>query len=77
MYRGKRVSFHASKEAIDHLFACNRLSADVWNACLEGAKNYHLQTGKWINRTHLQQAIKKTVPLHSQSIQAVAHKYNE
>lgn len=75
MYRGKRVSFHASKEAIDRLFACNRMSAYVWNACLEVAKNHHLQAGKWINRTHLQQAIKKMVPLHSQSIQAVAHNY--
>jgi putative transposase len=75
MYRGKQVFFTASSEVIHQLFACNRLSGEVWNACLEFAKQHHKTTGKWINQTQLQSATKKIVRLHSQSIQAVCHKY--
>ncbi|USG64479.1 transposase [Brevibacillus ruminantium] len=73
--RTEKVSFHAHPRVIDELFACNRLSADVWNTCLEEAEEYHLETGKWIGQTELQKRIKRRFPLHSQCIQAVCHKY--
>jgi putative transposase len=75
LYRGKKVFFTASKTVIQQLFVCNRISANVWNACLEEAKQHHIRTGKWINKTQLQQALKGKFHLHSQSIQAVCHKY--
>ncbi|WP_416828220.1 RNA-guided endonuclease InsQ/TnpB family protein [Ectobacillus polymachus] len=75
MYRGKKVFFTASKSIIQKLFACNRISADIWNACLQEAKQHYMVTGKWINKTQLQQATKGKFPLHSQSVQAVCHKY--
>ncbi|WP_232229188.1 hypothetical protein [Paenibacillus zanthoxyli] len=40
------------------------------------AKDYALQHGgKWIGKTELQAALKNQFPLHSQSVQAVCHKY--
>ena len=71
-----KVGFETTKSDLDRLFECNRVSALVWNACLDVSKEYALQSGgKWINKTRLQQAIKGQFPLHSQSVQAVAHKY--
>ncbi|WP_420330198.1 RNA-guided endonuclease InsQ/TnpB family protein [Paenibacillus contaminans] len=58
------------------MFACNRISAEIWNQCLIVSKNYTLQhKRKWIGKTELQAALKHHFPLHSQSVQAVCHKY--
>lgn len=75
MYRGRKVYFTASQAVIQQLFACNRISAEIWNACLHEAKQHHISTGKWINQTQLQQVVKGKFPLHSQSVQAICHKY--
>ena len=76
MIKCKKVLFKANKENINRLFECNRLSAEVWNNALTISKCYSLNNdGKWIGKTKLQEELKKIVPLHSQSIQAVAHKY--
>jgi putative transposase len=71
----KKIKFRASKSDINSLFDCNRESAKVWNDCLVHARNYRKENGKIINRTQLQQATKRNYKLHSQSIQAVTHKY--
>ncbi len=75
MIRAKKVYFRASKTDIDRLFACNRESALVWNECLRLAKEYHLEHKKWISKSELQKQTKGKFHLHSQSIQAVCHKY--
>ncbi len=76
MIRCLKTAFQASKADLDRLFACNRISAEIWNQCLLIAKNYALQhEGKWIGKTVLQAALKNQFPLHSQSVQAVCHKY--
>jgi len=76
MIRYVKTAFQASKADLDRLFACNRMSAEVWNQCLLIAKNYAKQhKGNWIGQTALQNALKQQFPLHSQSIQAVCHKY--
>ncbi|GIN71560.1 transposase [Bacillus sp. J14TS2] len=75
MIRCMKTPFRASKETIDHLFQCNRISGEVWNRCLELAKEAHLKTGKWITKSALQKGTKGIFPLHSQSVQAVCHKY--
>ncbi len=46
MIRAKRVYFQALKSDIDRLFACNRESARVWNACLQLAKSYYQEHGE-------------------------------
>ena len=66
-----KTDFRTSQENIDRLYECNRESAKVWNRCLESAK----ENGKWINKTKLQKETKRKFALHSQSIQAVCHKY--
>ncbi|HHT7008877.1 TPA: RNA-guided endonuclease InsQ/TnpB family protein [Bacillus cereus] len=76
MIRAKKIYFSATKDMIQRLFDVNRISAIVWNDCLHLAKQYSLsQDGKWIGKTQLQKEIKGKYELHSQSIQAVAHKY--
>lgn len=76
MIRCVKTAFRTSKADLDRLFACNRISAEIWNQCLSIAKNYSLlHDGKWIGKTELQTSLKNQFPLHSQSIQAVCHKY--
>ncbi|MFM9282047.1 transposase [Paenibacillus jiagnxiensis] len=76
MIRCVKTTFQASKADLDRLFACNRVSAEIWNQCLSIAKNHSLlHDGKWIGKTELQAALKNQFPLHSQSVQAVCHKY--
>jgi putative transposase len=75
MLRAKKVYFCASPSEMDRLFACNRESALVWNQCLQLSRQYYLDNGKWITKSELQKATKGRFHLHSQSIQAVCHKY--
>jgi putative transposase len=75
MIRVAKLEFHASQSALYKLFELNRLSAVVYNDCLAIAKAFHQSTGKWIGKTELQQAVKGKYPMHSQSVQAVCHKY--
>ena len=75
MLRGQKVFFRTSKADLDRLYACNRESARVWNECLRLAKEYFLQHGCWITKSELQKQTKRKFHLHSQSIQAVCHKY--
>lgn len=60
---------------LDRLFACNRISAQVWNDCLNLAKEHFQQSGNWIDRGTLHFMTKGQYPIHSQSIQAVYEKY--
>jgi putative transposase len=75
MHRGQKVAFWASKADLERLLACNRESARVWNECLRLAKEHFLQHGCWITRSELQKQTKRKFHFHSQSIQAVCHKY--
>ncbi|WP_245596709.1 hypothetical protein [Shimazuella kribbensis] len=67
--------FTASKSDLDRLFACNRESALVWNECLQQSQQFELHHKKWISKSELQRAMKGQFHFHSQSIQAVCHKY--
>ena len=76
MIRCLKINFYTTKINLDRLFECNRISAAIWNDCLEISKDYSLSNeGKWVGKTELQKALKGKYPLHSQSIQAVSHKY--
>ncbi len=78
MIKCHKTHFHATKANLDRLFECNRISAEIWNDCLKIAKDYALSNNKkWINKTKLQKELKRRYPLHSQTIQSVAHKYIE
>lgn len=75
MIRVQIVYFQASDRNMDRLFACNRESARVWNECLQLSKDHYTTHGKWITRSEIQKQTKGRFHLHSQSIQAVCHKY--
>ena len=75
MIRCLKTSFYASQETVNRLFECNRVSAEVWNECLKLSKEIHLKTGKWVTKSELQKGTKGLFPIHSQSVQAVCHKY--
>ena len=50
----------------------------IWNKCLVLAKWYReANNGKWISRGELQSLIKKTYPLHIQSVQSVVERYDD
>ena len=76
MIRVIKTNFSATKEPPDLLFACNRISAQIWNESLRIAKEYALASnGDWINQSKLFKALKKRYPMHSQSVQSVAKRY--
>lgn len=76
MLRAVKTTFKATKKNINKLFEANKVSAQVWNDILQLSKDYAIQNnGKWISKSELQKLLKGKYPLHSQSIQAVAHKY--
>ena len=76
MIKCLKTDFVTTKSNLDRLFECNRISAEVYNSCLKIAKEYSLaNNGKWIGKTQLQKELKDKYPLHSQSVQAVCHKY--
>ena len=76
MIRVIKTSFSATKETINLLFACNRISAQIWNESLRIAKEYALaNNGEWINQSKLFKSLKKRYPMHSQSVQSVAKRY--
>ncbi len=69
MKRTIKTCFNCSHENLNRLFACNRISALVWNKILD------LQRENLRSKTDLQKALKGLYPINSQSVQAVADKY--
>lgn len=75
MKRTLKTNFITNSYDLNRLFECNRTSAEVWNDCVKISKSYHKDCGKWIGKTELQKRTKGQYAIHSQSIQAVCHKY--
>ena len=69
MKRAIKSQFKCSREDLNRLFACNRISALIWNKILE------LQREKLRSKGDLQKALKGLYPTNSQSVQAVTDKY--
>ena len=76
MYRTLKMPFRASSRYYSKAY----LKSDecvvlIWNDCVQLARYYYRLSGKWITQTDLQKELKGLYPLHSQTIQAVAHKF--
>lgn len=69
MKRTVKSYFNCRRDDLNRLFACNRISALVWNKILE------LQREKFRSKGDLQKALKGLYPINSQSVQAVTDKY--
>ena len=75
MYKGKRTTFRLLNYSIDKLDEVNKLSAEIWNDVVKLADDHRFSTGKWISKTELQRLTKNKYPYHSQSVQAIVHRY--
>lgn len=69
MKRTIKSRVKCNREDLNRLFACNRISALVWNKILE------LQREKLRSKGDLQKELKGLYPINSQSVQAVTDKY--
>ena len=68
MIRCMKTEFRTNRNVMTKLFECNRVSGEVWNKCLDLAKQKHIETGKWISKSELQKQTKGLFPIHSQSV---------
>ena len=76
MIRCLHSTFHTSINDLNHLFACNRIFALIWNKILDLSKFYRIVTnGKWITESDFKILLKNIYPLHSQSVQTIIEKY--
>ena len=76
MIRCLHSTFKTSKDDLNRLYACNKISALIWNKILDLSKFYRIITnGKWIKESDLKLLLKNIYPLHSQSVQNVIEKY--
>lgn len=69
MKRAIKSRFKCNRFNLNLLFACNRISALVWNKILD------LQKTDRLSKNDLQKALKGLYPINSQSVQAVTDKY--
>lgn len=76
VYKTLIVPLKCSKIDYEYMMNCFKLSAQVWNACLEFDKKFREENdGNFIWQSDLQRACKKIVPLHAKGIQHTVHKY--
>ncbi|WP_459500231.1 hypothetical protein [Bacillus sp. C1] len=52
-----------------------RETASVWNDIVREATSYYFTWKKWLSKTEIQAVRKQTYNLHSQTVQAIADKY--
>ncbi len=75
MYRTLETAFSANRQTLQYLFDIRRMCGTIWNDCVQLARYYYRIHGSWINQSDLQSELKGLYPLHSQTVQAVCHKF--
>lgn len=75
MYRTVKTPFQANRKTIQQLFQIRHQCGDIWNDCVEIARYYYRLGDSWITKSQLQAELKGNYPLHSQTVQAVCHKF--
>lgn len=63
------------KALYEELRTMQREAASVWNDIVREATSYYFTFGKWLSKTEIQAVRKQTYDLHSQTVQAIADKY--
>ena len=71
----RRLRFGQTTKQLTDYSSVIGFQAKFGTVALELAKENHLKTGKWITKSALQKGTKGIFPIHSQSVQAVCHKY--
>jgi len=64
-----------NKTDYTYLMTLNKLSAEVWNHCIDLDKEYVKQTGNFMTMGVMQTAVKGYNNLHAKGISFVYHKY--
>ncbi|MFB5281833.1 RNA-guided endonuclease InsQ/TnpB family protein [Peribacillus sp. Hz7] len=59
----------------EELRMMQREAASVWNDIVREATSYYVSRKKWLSKTEIQFVRKQTYQLHSQTVQAIADKY--
>lgn len=75
MYKTLFVPVKCSKQDYQYLLNCNKLSAEVWNLCLQLDKEHKEKYNKFLSMSELQKLTKQCVHLHAKGIHHVVHKY--
>ncbi|MDM5188896.1 transposase [Bacillus sp. DX4.1] len=63
------------KELYEELRNMQRETATVWNDIVREATSYYFTWKKWLSKSEIQAVRKQTYNLHSQTVQAIADKY--
>lgn len=63
------------KNVYHELRTMQREAASVWNDMVREANSYYFLFKKWLSKTDIQAVRKQTYNLHSQTVQAIADKY--
>src|SRR5690625_3411629 len=63
------------KTLYEELRTMQRETATVWNDIVREATSYYFTFKKWLRKTKIQAVRKQTYNLHSQTVQAIADKY--
>ncbi|WJE79754.1 transposase [Bacillus sp. DX3.1] len=63
------------KELYEELRNMQRETASVWNDIVREATSYYFAWKKWLSKSEIQAVRKQTYNLHSQTVQAIADKY--
>lgn len=75
MYKTIIIPVKCNKTDYDLLMKCNQWSAQVWNYCIKIDKEYKEQTGKYMERSEMQTAVKGYSQLHAKGVYHVYRKY--
>lgn len=75
IYKTLLIPVNCKQKDLKYLYNCNKLSAQVWNFCIELDKKFKEENGKFIGMSDLQKQTKKCVQIHSKGIHHVVHKY--
>src|SRR5690625_775839 len=63
------------KTLYEELRTMQKEAASVWNDIVREATSYYFTFKKWLSKTEIQAVRKQTYNLHSQTVQAIADKY--
>ncbi len=75
MYKTVIIPVKCNKTDYAYLMTLNKLSAEVWNHCIDLDKECVKQTGKFMTMKNMQTAVKNYNGLHAKGISFVYHKY--
>lgn len=75
LYKTIIIPVKCNKTDYTYLMTLNKLSAEVWNHCIDIDKEYVKQTGNFMTMGVMQTAVKGYNNLHAKGISFVYHKY--